>query len=489
MNRRIVFFSFLLVFLAKLAEVEYLTRLEYSQYPQVAGSHWANTGGDSFSYIGAMENYLTKGSYFFINEKGDTVRAGRTPHYALPYLLLRQAFSPAVALDLFVLLQIVVESVAAVCVALLACAVTKNKRYYFASLGLSVIGLYITVWSYNTFTDAVSANLLLIAAYVYYNYQRSRSQKTFFWFSVLFAVVVCLRPYFSLLYVAVGLAEWFSDRRSIKNLSTKLALTALPLVLLLLPWVVRNFQVMNRLILFQQDLYAGYAVSENDLTIRKTLLLTGEEGGTWWDKKTAAAYFFRRSAATATYTYPAYIRNDPLTRARFEDFRNACLDSNTSGAGLKQQAARLLHFYQKEHPVRYYAYNRVKPVFRFLFSNGSYRLPLSTKQPTQVLVKWSQSSLYYCYLIFGAIGLVQLARNSKRCTLFLIPTAYLILLFPIFFGLTEWRYFLPFYLFHQIGLLYFLCRLRHRHQRRSAATLPIAGEYEKPFPHSATMIL
>src|SRR6478609_3399596 len=125
-KRNILFISLLAVFVFKVAEVEYLTRLEYSKYPQSAGGHWANTGGDSFSYIGAMENYVTKGSYYFLNENSDTVKAGRLPHYAIPYFLLRQAFSPSAALDLFVLFQIAIESVAAVCLALLAWSVTRQ---------------------------------------------------------------------------------------------------------------------------------------------------------------------------------------------------------------------------------------------------------------------------------------------------------------------------------------------------------------------------
>lgn len=458
-NKKTIVLSFWLVLLIKVAEVECLTSLEYSQYPEVAGSRWGNTGGDSFSYIGAMENYVTYGRYYFINERGDTVNAGRLPHYALPYYIFRQFFPPALALDAFVLFQLMVESIAIICLALLACRVIRKKWCYYASLAISVIGLYITVWSYNTFTDALTANLLIIAALLYYRYLYSSLPKHLLQFSIVLGIAVCLRPYLILLYILVGLVEMCLAYSNVKHLLRRGALMVLPLILLLSPWVIRNYIVMNKVIPFQQDIYAGYAPEKNELIIRKTLSSIGEVGGTWWDRRSAASYFSKRSIGSSLYAYPNYIRNDTGVLARLEALRSLNLGEACSEDRIEKASSNIIAYYKERHPVRYYFVNYLKLVSNFLFHNGSYRLPLILSRPSHVLLKVTQSLLYYLHLIIGSIGLFKMASMDKRNLLFLVPSIYLILLFPLFFGLIEWRYFLPFYHFHQLGMIYILSEI------------------------------
>jgi hypothetical protein len=276
----------------------------------------------------------------------------------------------------------------------------------------------------------------------------------------------------ALLYLIVGFVELINGRPSIRCLSKKAVLISLPLVLMITPWVIRNFQVMNRFIIFQQDMYAGYAITEGELTIRKTLNTLGEEGGIWWNKKAAASYFSRRSLGTSKYTYPSYIKNNPVTFAKFESFRKVSLDSTLSSKDVKNKAASIISYYKSAHPVRFYFINHIKPIIRFLIHNGSYRLPMDINKPLEFMIKLSQSLLYYCYLILGSIGLIILTSKNKRNSLFLLPTIYLIFLFPVFLGLSEWRYFLPFYLFHQLGVLYLINNWYKKNKGTNRASIP-----------------
>lgn len=450
--------SFIIVFIIKLAEVEYLSNIEYAKYPEISSGRWANKTGDSFSYIGAMENYITTGSYYFLNEKGDTVKAGRSPYYALPYFVFRQFSSPSVASDLMVALQIAIETIAIICLALLTFYITGKKWVYYLSIAFSVISLYVSNWLYNTYTDSAGASLLLIAAYFYFTYATGKRESSFLKFSIVLAVVVCIRPFWALLYVIAGLAEVLKQEFSVSYLAKKFLFLSMPLFILLSPWVVRNFLVMDKFILFQQDIYAGYGFDENELAIRNVLISMGENGGTWWDKKSAASYFSSKAVLASVYTYPTYITKDHAIFIRLENLRALSL-ANAKNESIQRESKKFIQLYKQQFPLRYYVSNRLVLISNFLFHNGSFRLPADVSIPSQYLLKVIQSLLYYCTLVFGSIGLFQLLKIDRRYVVFLIPSIYLILMFPVFLGLTEARYFLPFYHFQQIGLMYLLFTL------------------------------
>lgn len=454
-KRGFLFIGFITIFIIKLAEVEYLSSIEYAQHPGISSGRWANKTGDSFSYIGAMENYITTGSYFFINDKGDTVKAGRAPHYAIPYFIFRQFASPALSSDLVVVMQIAVETIAIICLALLAFYTTGKMWVYYLSLGLSAISLYATNWAYNTYTDSLGVSLLMIAAYFYFKYLSGINGSSFLKFSILLALVVCLRPFWALLYLIVGYVELIKKDFNYQNLATKFLHLSIPIFILLTPWVTRNLVVMDKFILFQQDVYAGYGFDENELAIRNVLISIGENGGTWWDKKSAASYFSNKAVATSVYAYPTYISHDVITLSKLEMLRALTLADVKNGS-IQRESKKFIQYYKQQFPVRYYLVNRLTLISNFLFHNGSFRLPADVSIPSQYLLKLMQSLLYYCTLIFGTIGLIKLINKDSRYFIFLLPSIYLVLLFPVFFGLTEWRYFLPFYPFQQLGLVFLL---------------------------------
>jgi hypothetical protein len=481
MKRKVLLFSFLFVLLAKVGETEYLTHLEYCHAPYAAGGHWANVSGDSFSYIGAMENYVSRGRYHFINEKGQEVRAGRPPHYAVPYFLLRQAFPPQTALDIFVFLQLFIESLAVICLALLAYYLTNKRWCFYAITGLAVISLYVTVWSYNTYTDALSSNLLVIAAFFYYKYLRSDAGKHLLYSSLLLGVITCFRPYLVLIYPILGIVELARNGWMLKKIAQRSLIIGLPLVMLLTPWVVRNYVVMDQIFLFQQDMYAGYGFAKDELAVRKALASMGEDGGAWWDRKSAASYFNQRSLSTSLYQYPSYIKTDEVLYRQLEALRKANLGPQKDAARIIQMAEGAKQYYKSTYPVRYYFSNHLNLVYRFLVHNGSYRLPVnqasSCYQPVQFGLKLGQSLLYYLSLVFGAIGLVMMGLKDRRNFIFLFPSVFLLLLFPVYFGLVEWRYFLPFYYFHLIGLVYLLHYFIETKAKKNASGTQVPGSF------------
>ncbi|MEI6949514.1 hypothetical protein V9K67_20170 [Paraflavisolibacter sp. H34] len=473
-DRKNILVAFSVVFLVKFLTVAYLGQLTFCQDPAIKGSALASIAGDSFSYIGAMENYVTKGVYFFVNSKGEQVFAGRLPHYSIPYYLFRQILSPEGALNLFVILQLAVETVAIILLGLLAYEITERKWAYYGSLLLSSVSLYITIYSFGTITDGMAANFMVIAAYYYYHYvTRGRSKRDLLLFSVFLAIATCLRPYLCLVYVFAGIAEVWRNRWVIAPTVKSGLILALPLVLLLAPWVVRNYNLLHRVILFQQDPYAGYHYDEDELAIRKVLTVLGEDGNSFWDKSTAASYFHPRHAKNSKYSYPSYISTDEATFQNIENLRILNLSGSRAASAVVGMADSFLNFYKAQFPLRFYVWNPVIRVKKFLLNSGSYYLPVnksfSCYRSWQVFLKLSQSLLYYVYLFLGFLGLVFMVRQKRANFIFLLPTLFLIVFFPLLLGAIEWRFFVPFYLFHQLGLLFIIAALVHKF-RPSAKT-------------------
>ena len=144
-----------------------------------------------------MENYITTGEYYFIfNSK--KVTAGRVPHYSVPYYLLRQVFNKSTALDLFITLQLLLESIAFFLVSLIVFEITRSKLTFFVSLLFSAATLFYTHYSIIPITDAPAAALLLISFWFLFRYLNSETHrfKNWIFFSIFLATATILRPYF-----------------------------------------------------------------------------------------------------------------------------------------------------------------------------------------------------------------------------------------------------------------------------------------------------
>ncbi|HEV7621127.1 MAG TPA: hypothetical protein VGO09_05320, partial [Flavisolibacter sp.] len=143
--------------------------------------------------------------------------------------------------------------------------------------------------------------------------------------------------------------------------------------------------------------------------------------------------------------------------------RLLCLDTNRKSMLVQTMSTDIVNNYRSRYPVRYYLTNHLQLVAKFVFNNGSYHLPVDKSspcyQPGQYVYKLFQSLLFFLCLVFGTAGLVLMCLSNRQNFIFLLPALYLILLFPVLFGLTEWRYFLPFYHFSQLGLIYLVWRI------------------------------
>lgn len=467
MNSKYLLILFFIFFGIKLIIGFDYARKLFCQQPEIKAGTFTAFTGDSFSYTGAMENYITSGEYFF--EAGNKkIYAGRVPHYSVPYYILRQIFNKTVSLDLFIILQLMLEATAFFLVSLLIFEITGSKLSFYLSLLFSVVSFFYLHYTLIPITDSPAASFLLISFWFLFRYVNAATPKFIYWvlFSLILAIATILRPYFGLAFIFVGLVLLIKYKTSLVSLIKHCIVYGMALLVLLAPWIVRNYSQFGKIMLFQQDKYAGYDIGKELLLTRKMLAAIGEDASTMWDKQTAAGFFSRDYHKISVWKVPAEISADTILNRNFFAINDLCLDSIDDRS---QRAAFNLHYqafidqYKAKHKFRYYFLNYFSRIKKFLIHSGSYYYSY-TKEETcdkriNFYVKVMQSLCYFLCLIPGFAGLLLLARNKKYGLFFLLPTLTLILFFPIILGIVEWRYFLPFYFFHQIGLFYLFQKL------------------------------
>ena len=463
MSRRSLIFFFLILFIAKLAISFDYTKSLFCRNPYIRSGKLTAFTGDAFSYTGAMENYISKGEYYF-EVNGKKVYAGRVPHYSIPYYILRFGFSKSQSLDLFIVLQLLLESLAFFLVSRIVFDLTKSKLVFYFSLLFSTVSFFYLHYTLIPITDSPASSLLFISFWFLYKYLNTGKLNFTDWicFSVLLAVATILRPYFGLIFILAMLFVLFRAQLGFMNLMRHGFVYSIALLVLLLPWIIRNYSKFGRVFLFQQDQYAGYGTGKEPELTRKMLSAIGEDASTTWDRTTAASFFSRIDYKESAWKVPGYITADSALNSNFLGLRGLSIDSVDDKIQSTQYSWHYQAFidrYKSAYAFKYYFLNHIARIKKFLVHSGSYYYPYdrnsNCSDRKNYYFKLVQSLLYYLCLIPGFIGLLTLAKTKEHGLIFLIPAFSLLLIFPVILGVIEWRFFLPFYFFNQVGLFFF----------------------------------
>jgi hypothetical protein len=466
-----IWISLLCVFIIKLLLVFAFCQLSIRQDPRRQIGNLSFASGDYKSYIGAMEKYIQHGKYYFLNDAGDTVVAGRAPHYAIPYWIARQFAHEPIAADFMTIFYILIDSIAVFCLALMTMAFCSNSLFAFYSiLIIGTISGYVTNWSFITNPDCGGAGLFTIGIYFFWKaYQLTRNLKSnIFLSSFFFLWAIMLRPFLVLPIALIALIFIIRKRIPLKNYLSLIIPAALPVFLLLVPWVWRNYKETGKIIPFQQNVYAGYDYKPSDISTRRLMNSMGEDGGTFWDPSSMASFFSPNDYTTSSYRYPTYVKRDTFLYNNIEKLRTTYINTCDARNQLQEkelatQASILRRYYKKTYKIRYYLFNPVRRSIKFWGNSGSYYI--SAEKGNKLLLtadKAAQSLLYYLVLIFGTIGLVILGRRNDMGYILLIPVVTLTIMFPILLGFMEPRYALSFYYPGLLGLIIFLESVKRR---------------------------
>lgn len=463
-------FIITLVFIIKLFSVLYLIHLSKCDNPEEFLGI-ACMSGDANSYITPIDNYLNEGEYYF-----ESAKAGRMPYVGLVYLPLRLLFSKSIALSIFVLLQVLIGSIATYFTAKLCENLIENRKTFWLYIFLSSISLHVTIFDYYILSESFGISFICLFAYHYHKFlSYSRNNKQLLITGFFLALAILFKPFLSLLFLLIGvefiLYEYQNKgEKYLKNISKSVLFICFPLLILNAPWTIRNYIQFDKIIPFQQDISAGYNYSQATLAVASFIETIGESV-VFWDKRSAGCYFIPKKEIPCEYQFPKRIFNSALTMNQIEEAKNLYLKYQKNPSDSLEKLTvfkfnRLSEIYKKEHPFFYYCITPIILTQKFLIHSGSYYLPIKKDsecyQPYQWIIKLSQSLMYYLTLVFGFIGIVFLFRKNLKSFIILTIPIYLIIIFPLYFQKTEWRYFHPAYPFLLIGLIYLYYFIRKK---------------------------
>lgn len=476
LSSKTLIISTLLVFLTKLLMAYGFCQMVVANHPENKLGKISYASGDHNSYVGAMENYKKTGSYFFIQMNGDTVRAGRSPHFGMPYFVARTFFSPETSCDVLSLVSILLDSFAILCVAILAFSFA-NRKYlaFFLALLLGAASTYVSHWSINTVPDSPAASLIMIGIYFFWkvNIQDEKIKRHLFLLSFFFSWAIALRPYLSIIVAIFAIAFLFQMRKRKKMtvLPKYIIICSIPLLCFVAPWATRNYSIFGKFLPFQQDMYAGYGYLPSEIKIRKLMKIMGEDGTTYWDPKAMISYFKSKTHSTSEYTYPGYLKRDTIFLLKLEQVRKDFISDLIKGGSqedllLMSRIDSLEKEYKKKHSIHVFFLSPMKRVVKFWGHSGSYYLPQTDKGGIFKLIlfanKLFQSALYLLVLFVGAYYLWRVRRQNKFAPVLLIPVIGITFIMPIVFGLLEPRYSLSFYYPCLVGLILFVVSIQEK---------------------------
>lgn len=456
---------FVLVFAFKLAFSIYFSQYAISRNPENGFGRIAVKSGDTFSYLGVMDNLLAEGDYYFWNG-ARKVYAGRMPYYGAPYLLLRAVFDKQSAGDVYVLLQIAADALATIFFALLCFDVLRSKTAFWCSFFVHAGSLTFAVFGASLYLSPESLSLSFFVFFLYF-YQRfwsGEKQSDLIFASIFLAFITLLKPYFVIVYPAVLLGVLIRQKTlgfsDIKFFFRQSAVLGLPLLIFLTPWIVRNWIVLDKFIPAQENQRAGYNYSQAD---RSFANFAGAWGGgeTVLDPYDAGCYFYLNHVCQCDFQIPRHALTDGYNIGEIERVRQNFfeLQENYSPESDRIVAAefdRLTEIYRREKPFMYhvgakfiilkslFGYNYICPEARRDFNFSLSELPRSAFKASQFL-------LYLSSLTLGVFGLLNLARRRQISFVFII-VPLIVILFFVEIRATEIRYANHVHLILRLGL-------------------------------------
>jgi hypothetical protein len=401
--------------------------------------------GDSPSYIEPVENLLRTGTYYWDNSV-TRVYAGRMPHYGLIYGAFRLALPPMLARDAVVVLQLLLDSLATVAIAVLALRWSGSALAAWLALVLAGLSLHASHYTIRILPESLSISTM---AFLLLSTDRAMDAPPRRWLplpGIAGAVLVALKPYATplIVFLACVLAVHRAHRARVRPRDEYRTLLSfvLPLLALLLPWTVRNALSLGAFIPLQQDLTAGYAYASHVPAYRRFI---GSWGGTtiWWDKRSAGCYFEPREGYPCEYVLPDHALSRRVNARSIESARILLLEAATDPRRSAEATAAfsaLADAYRADRPASYLLLAPLRLAAGMVVHSGSYFLP---RDPSWLglAFKALQSVIYYLVLSGGAAGLALCLIRSRRPWLAAAVPLYLIAVFAFVLRIAEYRYF------------------------------------------------
>ena len=466
LNTRNIVLLISITFILKLGFAVYFSQLGNCSAPDRSIGYLAKNAGDTIGYIGAIDNFIEEGNYYFWNGVRK-VDAGRMPHYGAPYYVFRQAFSKSVASDIYVIIQLLLDSIANVFFAGLCFYILKRQFSFWLGYLFYFLNFNLFLLTLSLVPESISLSFMVLFLYTYHWYWVNQKLKYAVIASLFLAIVTVLKPYLVILYIPFFLSLLIKRENipalNFKHIFRQGLIAGLPLIILLLPWVIRNEVMLGKFIPTQESMTAGYNYTESDFAFRR---FVGAWGGDiiFWTPEAAGCYYYAKPPVACSFKIPDYALANGYTISDMEDVRQDYLQLQQQYSLELDQTVvnkfdHLTNIYKSEKPFMYYIGSRFLSIKNMFWHTNNYNVPInpsfSCYHSYQLLFKITQLAIYVLAMTFGVFGLIKLGYERKISVVFVCIPIFIICFFAIF-KLTEARYFNHAYPLVLVGLVGFI---------------------------------
>lgn len=462
-TKKQIFILLAATFAFKLVLGLYFSRLTTCETPLMRLGYIAVYDGDTFSYLGAIDNLLEQGRYFFWNGTRE-VYAGRMPFYGIPYFFLRLFFGQSAAYDIIVVLQIFLDSLATVVFARLCLKIVGTKTAFWLGYAVYMSSFNNFNWSMTLNAESLSVSFLVFFLYFFHLFWAEEKWSNAVSASIFLALLTALKPYLVLLYPAFFLGAIFAggkitDFPGARSAIRKTFILSLPLLFLLTPWIVRNAIVLRKFVPAQENIYAGYNYSAAFIALTDFTSAWGGDLGDW-NPNDAGCYFSANPPSGCDFKPPQYALTSEYNADDIERIRRDYLELQKKHSPeleqkLVSELERYTESYRREKPLMYYAGAKFIIVKKMFWHTNNAALPIQPKfkcyDSFQLSFKVIQFAVYICALSFGAFGLIKSAAERNISLALLAFPVILVFLFAEL-RTTQARYISHIYIILLLGI-------------------------------------
>lgn len=426
--------------------------------------------GDTQGYFSPVENLLANGEY-----KDDF----RMPGYGWIYYLNRLFFSPAVACNIILILQLIFSAISVYLLGLVAYIIFKRNIYFYLTFFLYSISPFVCIYDYILMTESLCTSTLIASFYLFIVFFNKRKSKFLFFSGLLITWSIFLRPVILpvfLIFIFFLILDFIKTKTQFKVALKHFLFFLIPFIIIDGAWIYRNNIIYHRFIPLQKNRHytavmEGYGIHAADFT---RCYGGGSDG--YWLPNNEALYFFPESSLfyskigndTMLSLIPEHVYTSKFNRDSLLNLRKLIIEltktekTTVEKKNLNSYIANKFDFYKEsikhEKPLLYYAYSRIKSIEKIFFMTMDYNLVYLFGFKNYYiyrLYKLYFAALFYFMSFIGLLGCIVLTfkylfKINNLKFLLLITTNYLFFVYPLLFLYTHIRYLVTVYPFFVI---------------------------------------
>lgn len=430
------------------------------------GNRLAYASGDTRGYILPMEHYICFGEYYL--DKPEEKSIGRGPYYAVYYYIFRQFLDIPSSYDALVIFHILWFSIAIILLMLLLVRYLHYQSLVWL-IPLLTIGIPLELWRLTyILPESLALSQLICFFFFYERFVRTGSWWQLGWSALFLSMACVMKPYLLPIF-AFCFLDWTITNKVLcfNKWCQYVAIMSLPLVLICLPFTIRNAVKYQTFAPMQNTAYAGTTNDTVNAAMR-IMVRTWGENHQEWVNNAVGTYFmpvkgFHYVGELPSSIYVDAYSADDLAQLAQECQRYERMEESPERDSLRCALVAIMTSYTKAYLAQHPCW-RIKATLKqmkYLVAKEPFAIDHRYTGVLSVLfnaVKGVSWFIYYVLLLGGIVGLILLVIYCPPLRILAWVTLWLLL----FFSLTlsgEHRFFLPAEYCCLIGFVFMLDRV------------------------------